>query len=516
LAVGDQSEIEPHITDSTQVIDLGGRTLLPGFIDAHQHLFDDGIIDGYDPLPNQQVAIESGITSIADLYVDENVLNQLVEMSDAGQIRVRLNAYLVHTDNCGNVISDWWKAYQPGQVLGPNLQIEGIKIFTDGGSCGIPAMSVEYPGGGMGDLFFNQIDLTRTIREINDAGFQAAIHALGDRSLEQVLNALEETLVGGENRLRNRIEHNATIRSELMSRYNETGAIPIIFGSYPTCIRTEGGGVYKYVLSSEYGEWDWPWRALVDANPGIQPAWHSDFLAFPNLSPLYHAWGMVTRKSIAEDGSICEPPDWLEAGALNIEEVLPMMTINAAYAINRENEIGSLEPGKLADLVILSDNPLEIAADEIKDIQVLMTMIDGKVEYCKTGSEGLCPSNSSTYTESNVESVPFGFLDSPALGQTISGIYSVYGWALVENQPIERVEIYLDGELIGEAFYGESRPDVANAYPGREGSPNFGYSFQLDTTLYSNGIHTLSALAFSTLDDNAYLVPETVEFSIEN
>jgi predicted amidohydrolase YtcJ len=516
LAVGETGEIESYVADSTQVIDLGGRTLMPGFIDTHQHLFDDGIIEGYDPLPNQQVAIETGITSIADLYVDENVLSQLVGWSNAGELRVRLNAYLVYTNNCGDVIGDWWKSYQPGQVLGSNLQVGGIKIFTDGGSCNIPAMSVEFPGGGFGDLFFTQEDLTGMISEVDDAGFQAAIHALGDRSLEVVLNAIEEALGGEKNLLRHRIEHNSTIRPDLLARYNETGAIPIIFGSYPTCIRTEGGGVYKYVLSSDYGEWEWPWRALMDANPGIKPAWHSDFLAFPNMSSLYHAWAMVTRKSIAEDGSICEPPDWLEAGALDIEEVLPMMTINAAYAVNREDEIGSLEAGKLADLVILSDNPLEVPADEIKDILVLMTMIDGKVEFCKAGSEDLCELNSATSIKDSAKTIPFGFLDSPAPGQNISGIFTIYGWALDDNRPIDRVEIYLDGELIGSASYGEPRLDVADAYPGREGSPNFGYSFQLDTTIYSNGPHTISAMAISSADAKAYMVPETVEFSIEN
>jgi predicted amidohydrolase YtcJ len=516
LAVGGPSEINSYKADSTQIIDLGGRTLMPGFIDTHQHLFDDGIIQGYDPLPNQQVAFESGLTSIADMYVDENVLSQLESFSSAGDLRVRLNAYLVYTNNCGDVIGDWWRAYKPGQILGLNLQIGGIKIFTDGGSCNIPAMSVEFPGGGFGDLFFTQEDLTNAISEVNAAGFQAAIHALGDRSLEQVLNAIEESLGGEENKLRNRIEHNSTIRPDMLARYNENGAIPVIFGSYPTCIRTEGGGVYKHVLSSEYGEWEWPWRALLDANPGIKPAWHSDFLAFPNMSPLYHAWAMVTRKSIAEDGSICEPPDWLEAGALDIEEVLPMMTINAAYAINREHDIGSLEAGKLADLVILSDNPLEVRTDDIKDIQVLMTMINGKVEYCSAGSESLCPSKSSVSTEIVTNTIPFGFLDSPALGEKISGIFTVYGWALDDNRPIERVEIYLDGELIGVAEYGEPRPDVANAFPGRDGAPNFGYSFQLDTSLFSNGSYTISALAFSSPDAKAYMVPEKVEFLIEN
>jgi hypothetical protein len=138
------------------------------------------------------------------------------------------------------------------------------------------------------------------------------------------------------------------------------------------------------------------------------------------------------------------------------------------------------------------------------------------VEYCSAGSEALCPSNTSVSTEIVTNTIPFGFLDSPAPGEKISGIFTVYGWALDDNRPIERVEIYLDGKLIGVAEYGEPRPDVANAFPGRDGSPNFGYSFQLDTSLFSNGSYTISALAFSSPNAKAYMVPETVEFLIEN
>ena len=87
------------------------------------------------------------------MYVDEGVLGQLASLSNSGDLRVRLNAYLVHTSNCGEATCDWWRAYQPGQIIGPNLQIGGIKIFTDGGSCGIPAMSVEYPGGDLATCF---------------------------------------------------------------------------------------------------------------------------------------------------------------------------------------------------------------------------------------------------------------------------------------------------------------------------------------------------------------------------
>ena len=72
-------------------------------------------------------------------------------------------------------------------------------------------------------------------------------------------------------------------------------------------------------------------------------------------------------------------------------EAIQTGTRNAAEAIGLDREIGTLEPGKLADMVILSDNPLKVPAEAIKDLSVLMTMVGGKVEYCADGSEELCP-----------------------------------------------------------------------------------------------------------------------------
>lgn len=389
-AVGSFDEIKILISDTTQVIDLQGKTLMPGFIDAHQHLFDDAVIAGYEPFENQHIAIENGITSVADMYVNDIVLKQLVAWGKDEMIRLRLHAYLVYDTNCGENLGGWWKNYQPGSVLAKNLTISGVKVFTDGGSCEAPAMSVEYLGGGYGELFLTQEELNAALREIQDAGFQAAIHALGDRSLEQVFNAFQAVLGDQPNTLRHRIEHNATIRPDLLAKYDERGALAIIFGKYPTCIRTAGAPQFKYILDESHGAWDWPYRQLLAANPLLKPAWHSDFLAL-EMSPIWHMWGMVTRKDIGADGTVCDPPDWLAENRLTIQQVLPMMTINAAYAINRESEIGSLESGKLADLVVLSENPLRVPEDAIKDIRVLMTMIDGVVEFC--ADETVCPEN---------------------------------------------------------------------------------------------------------------------------
>ena len=400
LAVGAQEDILKLRGESTVLVSLDGLTLMPGFVDAHSHMFEEQLLADQAALPGQQMAIEHGVTTTAEFYVDQVILNKLKAVADAGKLRMRVNAYLLYTTGCGDLLGDWWKTYQPNQQIAPNLYVRGIKIFADGGSCKIPAMSVEYPGGGMGDLFFTQEQLNQMVADVQEAGFQVAIHALGDRALEQVQNAIAAVLAGRPNTYRHRIEHNATIRPELLPRYAEIGIVPVIFGTYSTCIRTtDESKKFKYVLSEEYGAWDWPWRALVDANPDLPIAWQADYPVFENINPIYNMWGMVTRKQVNADGSICNPPDWLVAGALRIEEILPMMTINSAYALFLEKEIGSLEPGKLADIVVLSGDPLNVESDKLKDLKVLMTMIDGRVEYCAAGFESLCPSASAASTQ---------------------------------------------------------------------------------------------------------------------
>ena len=101
--------------------------------------------------------------------------------------------------------------------------------------------------------------------------------------------------------------------------------------------------------------------------------------------------GFVTRLDYRKDGSVCEPPAWAADDLLTVEEVLPIMTIEGAYTLLRDNEIDSLKEGKLADRIILSDNPLEVDTEMIPDIRALMTMVGGNVEYCAPGYEIYCP-----------------------------------------------------------------------------------------------------------------------------
>ena len=136
--------------------------------------------------------------------------------------------------------------------------------------------------------------------------------------------------------------------------------------------------------------WLYPWRSLIDANPGLQIAWKSD--APRSVTPITDLAWLVARKETREirgELTTCEPPDWLAAERITVEEALQFMTINAAYTLFMEDVVGSLKPGKFADLIVLSDNPLTVGPDALIDLEVLMTMVGGRVEYC--GQQELCP-----------------------------------------------------------------------------------------------------------------------------
>ncbi len=341
----------------------------------------------------QNLALSSGITTSTEMNVTPELLDRLRAYEYRSYIRLRYNTYMLYNTNCGDAYdADWYRSYPPRQDISDHIRNQGVKIFSDGGSCHVPAVSFVYPGGyGHGDLFMTQEEMNAVIAQLQADGYQAAVHALGDRAIEQVMNAVQSALAGQSNSLRHRIEHNAVVRPDMLPRYNQTGIVAVLFGSYPTCVRDDPNSRFKYVVPPDLGTQEWPYRDILDANPGMHAAWHADYPIFRVMDPIQNLYGFVTRNEVAEDGTLCLAPDFLRHGAIRVDEALRIMTMGSAYALFRENEIGSLEPGKLADLVILSDNPLQVPVESIKDLRVLTTMIGGRVEYCADGSEALCP-----------------------------------------------------------------------------------------------------------------------------
>jgi hypothetical protein len=102
------------------------------------------------------------------------------------------------------------------------------------------------------------------------------------------------------------------------------------------------------------------------------------------MEALYHA---VTRSTTFG----LEPEPWQLAQAVSVAEALEMLTIRGAYAAHQEQDLGSLAAGKYADLVILSANPLGVPVEALPEIEVLLTMIGGRVDYCPPGQGEICP-----------------------------------------------------------------------------------------------------------------------------
>lgn len=389
MTIGNDKRLRMLAGPDTGLVDLEGLTLMPGFVDPHNHAFTS--LDG-DHLKAQNLALANGITSLAGFFDKGEVMEEIQGLDEAGDLHMRVHLYPIHVTNCGDVLGSWYVDEFPvSQEPGARLHVTGVKLFNDGGSCNVPAVSYEYPGGiGNGDLYFSAEELAAILHEVQSNGYQAAIHSLGDRAVEATQDAIEMAINGGPNVFRHRIEHNTVLREDLIPRYSALDIVPTIFGAFPSCFWAGDTSRFKFVTPPEHRDKEWAWRPLVDGNPDVHFAWHTDYPIF-TIDPFDILYGFVTRREVAEDGSICEPPDWAADDTLSVDEALPMMTIDAAYAIFREDELGSLKIGKLADLIIVSGNPLDVEPDALPDLELLMTMVGGQVEYCAAEAEEYCP-----------------------------------------------------------------------------------------------------------------------------
>lgn len=134
--------------------------------------------------------------------------------------------------------------------------------------------------------------------------------------------------------------------------------------------------------------WYFPYRGLFDAGPDVHIGWHADY-PWSSQNPFFHLYSLVTPDEIAGDGTECADPPGIDK-TLTVDEALPMMTREGAYIMFRDEEVGSLEPGKYADLIVLSGDPTT-DLNAVRNIEVWMTMVGGHAEWCAPNHDELCP-----------------------------------------------------------------------------------------------------------------------------
>ncbi len=316
-------------------------------------------------------AASHGVTSVQDMSAgsDTGVYQELLER---GELKTRIYAVwplpqweqLARTGVRAPFGNDW-------------LRIGGLKGFSDGSLGSSTALFfepyLEAPDtrGLPADEMFPEGGMRRRIEAADRAGLQVMVHAIGDRANDTMLTIFEQvTSANGPRDRRFRIEHAQHLRAQDIPRF---GRARVIASMQPYHAADDGRWAGKRI-GPERLKGTYAFRALLDA--GAVLAFGSDWTVAP-LDPLQGIAAAVTRRTL--DGK--NPNGWVPEQKIAVEEAVRAFTVGSATAEFAENAKGTLTPGKLADLVILSQDIFTIRPETIEQTRVQLTVVDGQVVH---------------------------------------------------------------------------------------------------------------------------------------
>ena len=498
IAVGTGHDIDRFVGSATRVLDVQGRLVIPGLIDAHTHFSSGGRslislsfrgvntiakvqemvaarikelppgalvsgseydhtlfaggnwpkkedldkvspdnpvvirrVDGHSIWVNSLALKQSGITrDTTDPFGGEILRNPktgeptgILTEAATGMIRVRgdevtstpeqdilrgleyaarLGLTGVHTDSDLAEIELYHKLKAEGRLslrIYAWLPVEGLdsyirkgvrqgqgddqvrvgfqKVFIDGtlgsGTALMFAPFSDQPGkSGLPQM--PEVELDALLEKAQTNGFQTGTHAIGDKGVNWVLNAVERARRKfGTKDLRHRIEHAQIIVPGDVPRFKELG---VIASMQPTHCTTDMR-FCEHRVGKERSKGAYIWRTLLDNGANI--AFGSDWPVEP-LDPMRGLYSAVTRKNI--EGDFPEG-GWFPEQRLTVEEAVKLFTSGSAYASFEENIKGTLEPGKLADMVVLTKDLFTIPAREILTTEAAYTILGGRIVFEK-------------------------------------------------------------------------------------------------------------------------------------
>ena len=311
-----------------------------------------------------------GLTGVHETGIGVSEFDRYVRFIDEGQFPLRLYAMSNALDELYQRMCD------SGPVLnyGGRLTARAVKLYADGalGSRGA-ALHLPYDDdpGNKGLLVTDPDALKHAAAAVLDCGLQIGIHAIGDFGNTAVVDAIEFGMAAvNDNPGRHRNEHVQVIRKEDIARMAELG---IIASMQPTHATSD-----MYWVEDRLGPQrvlqSYAWQQILDA--GVTLSLGSDF-PVESVNPMLGFYAAVTRQDVTG----WPVGGWYADQALSREEALRGFTIDAAYAAFQEEMLGSLEPGKRADFVILSADIMKIEAEQIPATEVVATYLDGREIY---------------------------------------------------------------------------------------------------------------------------------------
>jgi predicted amidohydrolase YtcJ len=328
----------------------------------------------------ERIAIElekcshRGVTSLHDIIITKEEVQayQLLARTGRLPVRVQMLIRVIESNFSKHSLLDLGLVHGMGSEW---LQIGGIKMSIDGGFTGKNAAFREPIAGDKdhheGLIRIRQDELDETVALYHALGMRICTHAIGDIAMDMILNAYEKALAERPRQdHRHRVEHlgNWMMTPERVARAKKLGILPI---ANPPFLFFFGDPMVE-MLQRRATEQGFPFRTLWDA--GFPLSFGSDAPGYYPVDPLRDLGTAVAHQTLSG-----QP---VSAGeALTRLEALRSQTINAAYTGFQEKTLGSLERGKLADIVVLGDDPLSFAPERFQELPVDITIVAGKIVH---------------------------------------------------------------------------------------------------------------------------------------
>lgn len=308
-------------------------------------------------------ALKNGLTCVNFLSCNMIEFKALKNLLKKGKLPIRIRAYI--NANYIDLISKPLK-------INDKLKLMGIKILLDG-SLGARTARLSKPyfdnPETRGTLLYSEEEIEELLLKAKKKKIQVAIHAIGDEAIDKALNIIEKVYGKKAKDFRIRIEHASLLNKEIIEKMRKIGVIASI---QPHFVISDFWAVRR--LGEKRSRYLYPFKTLF--NKGIIISGGSD-CPVESINPFSGIYAAITRGKNEK----IELWKYTKNEKLKMEEAIKLYTLNAAFASFDEKNLGSLEKGKYADLIVLSENPFRKRIEEIKDIKVDKVIINGEVIY---------------------------------------------------------------------------------------------------------------------------------------
>jgi len=317
-------------------------------------------------------AASVGVTSVQDMNPSYDDLAAYSELASRGELTTRIYAAPMETD--------WYDQAKIGVRRGFGsawLRIGAIKGYADGSLGSTTAYFFEpysdapQTRGLLSDEMQPLANMRTRLMAADHAGLQLCIHAIGDAGISTILDLFTDIVAAnGDRDRRFRIEHAQHIAPKDFDRF---ASLKVVASMQPYHAIDDGRFAERRI-GPERIKTTYAFKTLLDK--GVRLAFGTDWAVAP-LNPLLGLFAATTRATL--DGK--HPGGWVPEQKISIEQAVTAYTAGSAFAEFQDREKGTLARGKLADLVILSDDIFAIPAERLKDVQVLATIVGGKVVH---------------------------------------------------------------------------------------------------------------------------------------